>query len=363
MRTIVSENVGRLMRAENEAVATLIRRLGPMAHADIESRFKAGAIDAADALLIELAETSFSSFLTDPLAPFDSEVGILATSRIEVYCEPKNRSIAITLGAIEAFEFIAAHAALRRMADRISEHLEQRFGADSKEAAQMRESKKALYSMLQVALVMFFFEEADLPVIAPKMPRYYKEFVRQQTSLSIVFGFLHEQAHIEFAWAHATPEGPSSQIITETLGEVKAEEYAADRWAIERLKPEMRTPLLNAAISFLYTYWTIDYAVHGEDTKHPLYLNRIHALLELAPAVWDGKERVVDILSRELPLLTEAKLAFETKDQRKRFAAIMRYCRARNKVTVLEELTEYCSSWFESNAKPENEPQLPGELS
>jgi hypothetical protein len=84
-------------------------------------------MDAADALLVELAETGFSSFLTDPLAPFDSKVAILNTDRMDLWCEPKDRIIAITLGMIETFEFIAAHAALRRMAVRISEHLEQRF--------------------------------------------------------------------------------------------------------------------------------------------------------------------------------------------------------------------------------------------
>lgn len=309
------------------------------------------------ALLTDLCEVSLLRLGEDPLARFDTPLAFVAGGMPRIYSVPSTGMIVLSEDFLQAIELMAALAALTNLVRRLRKEL----AGDTADVVQLRrllqDSHSAVYGLVQARLLLHLTGERKAPALASLLPKSYMQFVHQQTALCIVFALLHEQAHIVFTRSGeqlagldpaAGPSGSVSaqaQVIIEAINGDKAEEFAADRWAVDQVGAG-RSTLIKAATFFFLNQWIFDAIAHRNEGGHPAAFNRIVALTSAFPEFGE-KDPVFDSVVRTGLFGQERfRKSMAEPDTRKRYAQMLKFVRGLSDFGQLEDLVSALSNSY-----------------
>lgn len=259
--------------------------------------FKALLLQSSKVTSVEVSEIS-RQFLADRRANVTRIIGSGGFSEPDVdfifmpvapalaltCMEPHHASILITLGLMEVLRLGCASGQLDSSINTLQRdvNLQSEIGIARHE--RMLESLRTMTRYLNACAVLYFVNPFPVPDVLAALDDATRHRVNVTLEAVLLFVLLHELGHVDFRKRHcASPEAIQWEFaIPEQLNARKNEELHADRFALQSVPPAFALPLLHAATFFLHLHNYVDVVLGKKPEAHPLSVNRLSAMYELA---------------------------------------------------------------------------------
>jgi len=222
----------------------------------------------------------------------------MAGSIAATFVSEEQAWVLLSLGLVETLKLACVSGQLCSAIDKLEHDAVVRAEVGDAALSSMVKTLRTMVQTLNAAAVLQFVDAGPIPSVVAGLDEQTQRRAGVTLEAVLMFVLLHELGHVDYRRSRPSPQALPSPItasssrsatslvwefaVPEALNARQEEELHADRHAMLSVPPRFRLPLAHAATFFLHLHGYVESISPKRSTTHPLSVNRLAALQELA---------------------------------------------------------------------------------